>query len=137
LSTDAVTAGAPSKQKSPKQRQASKRLAKHIQAGQFLMKFAKWQSKMQKKLRTETSAHNTLVALQQWSGYVYFDDARSAVVCYVMKRLKQGMRSNSSSSEQEGEEQLLREWSTGIHREAQVATEKLAKVTHHIDATYC
>eukprot|EP00953_Heterococcus_sp_UTEX-ZZ885_P007073 4306-Heterococcus_DN1.PRE.4 len=77
----AAPAGAPSKSKSPQQRAASvKRLCKQAQAGQFLLKFSKWQSKMQKKLRTDTSAHNTLVALQLWNSYVYYDDARAAVV---------------------------------------------------------
>jgi HD superfamily phosphohydrolase len=132
--TGAVPAGAPGKPKSPP-------LCKQAQAGQFLLKFGKWQSKMQKKLRTDTSAHNTLVALQLWNSYVYFDDARCAVVSYVTKRLKRAMRSSSNSSsssssrskqqQQDDDEKLLREWSQGIHREAQAAAEKLAQVKRH------
>jgi hypothetical protein len=106
---------------------------------------------MQKKLRTDTSAHNTLVALQLWNSYVYYDDARAAVVRYVMKRLKRAMRTSGSSTsssssgskqqqqqqqqQQDDDEKLLREWSQGIHWEAQTAAEKLAQVTHHTTVT--
>jgi type VI protein secretion system component VasK len=101
------------------------KLSNVIQAGQFLLQFAAWQQKLQKRLRLATTVDSTLAALQLWSSFHFYDVARAPIVLYVIKRLKRLVK---QSSQQYTDAQLLKQWSTGLHTAVQEATHKLKQV---------
>jgi hypothetical protein len=102
------------------------KLTKVIQAGQFLLQFATWQQKLQKRLHVATSVDSTLAALQVWSSFHFYDESRVAIVSYVVKRLKRLVK--QQSSQQHTDAQVLKQWSTALHMAAQDATHKLKQV---------
>jgi dTDP-4-amino-4,6-dideoxygalactose transaminase len=103
-----------------------KKLTKHVQASLFLLQFAKWQQKLQKRLRIANTADNTLAALRLWAEYLFYDSTRHAVVLYVIKQLKTFMP--SSKQQQCDDMHVLREWSLSLHKAAQSAADKLKEV---------
>jgi type VI protein secretion system component VasK len=102
-----------------------RKLSKVIQAGQFLLQFAAWQQKLQKRLRLATTVDSTLAALQLWSSFHFYDQARAAIVSYVIKRLKRLVK---QSSQQYTDAQLLKQWSTALYTAVQEAAHKLKQV---------
>eukprot|EP00953_Heterococcus_sp_UTEX-ZZ885_P005314 3335-Heterococcus_DN1.PRE.3 len=103
-----------------------KKLTKHVQASHFLLHFAKWQQKLQKRLRIANPADSTLAALRVWAGYLFYDTPRHMVVLYVIKQLKRFML--SSKQQQCDDMHALKEWSISLHKAAQSAADKLKEV---------
>jgi hypothetical protein len=103
-----------------------KKLTKHVQASHFLLQFAKWQQKLQKRLHIANTADNTLAALRLWAEYLFYDTLRHTVVLYVIKQLKRFML--SSKQQQCDDMHVLKEWSLSLHKAAQSAAAKLKEV---------
>jgi hypothetical protein len=57
-----------------------KQLVKHAQAGQFLMHFAEWQQKLQKRLHVATTVDSTLAALHVWTTFYFYNQPRVDIV---------------------------------------------------------
>jgi hypothetical protein len=119
-----------------------KQLVKHAQAGQFLMHFAEWQQKLQKRLHVATTVDGTLAALHVWTAFYFYNQPRVDIVTYVAKRLKRLLRAN----EQRSDVDVLSKWSTALHNDAQKAAGKLQKVcipalirdlVLHVSSTAC
>jgi hypothetical protein len=101
-----------------------KQLVKRAQAGQFLMHFAEWQHKLQKRLHVATTVDSTLAALHVWTTFYFYNQPRVDIVTYVARRLKRLLRAN----EQRSDVDVLSEWSTALHNNAQEAASKLQQV---------
>jgi hypothetical protein len=95
-----------------------KKLKKHVQASHFLLQFAKWQQKLQKRLHIANTAGSTLAALRVWVEYLFYDRPRHIVVLYVTKQFKRFMH---NSKQQCDDMHVLKEWSLSLHNAAQSA----------------
>jgi hypothetical protein len=103
---------------------SQKQLVKYAHAGQFLMHFAEWQQKLLKRLHVATTVDRTLAALHVWTTFYFYNQPRIDIVTYVARRLKRLLRAN----EQRSDVDVLSEWSTALHNDAQGATDKLQQV---------
>eukprot|EP00953_Heterococcus_sp_UTEX-ZZ885_P028517 15203-Heterococcus_DN1.PRE.3 len=106
-----------------------KKLTQHVQASHFLLQFAKWQQKLQKRLHIANTADNTLAALRLWAEYLFYDTPRHTVVLYVIKQLKKFM--HKSKQQQCDDMHVLKEWSLSLHKAAQSAADKLKEVCNN------
>jgi hypothetical protein len=102
----------------------ARQLQKRAHAGQFLMRFARWCHKVQKRLYAPDTVACTLQLLELWSGFHFYNKPRISVVTYVVKQLKQCERKSKQCSDVD----VLREWSTSVYRAAKSAADELKQV---------
>eukprot|EP00953_Heterococcus_sp_UTEX-ZZ885_P001913 1543-Heterococcus_DN1.PRE.2 len=76
-----------------------KQLVKHAQTGQFLMHFAEWQQKLQKRLHVAPTVDSTLAALHVWTTFYFYNQPRVDIVTYVARRLKRLLRATTQRSD--------------------------------------